>query len=112
MLFFDILKMIFPLLVITALLGGALWFVKKYTARSKYAGSKEFSVKVINTQMIFPKRFISLVKVKDKLLVLGITDHSINLLKEFDFTEELDEDFGTTDNPGFLEILKRNIKLR
>ncbi|MFA3783851.1 flagellar biosynthetic protein FliO [Melioribacteraceae bacterium 4301-Me] len=107
--FIDILKMIFPLLVITALLGGALWFVKRYSTKSNIAASKEFTAKLISSQMIFPKRFVSVVKIKDKLLVLGITDHSITLLKEFDYPDNLEENFSNIQKQSFWEILKKNI---
>jgi flagellar biogenesis protein FliO len=36
-----------------------------------------------------PKKYIAAVKVEDKLLILGISDYSINLLQEKEFDEKV-----------------------
>ena len=84
MAFFDIVKMILPLLLIIVLLGGVLWFVKKYSYQSRTTSNFGVDVNVLSSKMILPKKYISVVKVKDRLLVLGISESSINLLKEFE----------------------------
>jgi flagellar protein FliO/FliZ len=88
------------------MLYGLLVFVKKYSF--KRGGSSLLNIKVINNQMIMPKKFLSVVKVKDKLLILGISDNNITLLKEIDADENdiSDEAFQNT-NQGFAEIFKK-----
>ncbi|MFO7445025.1 MAG: flagellar biosynthetic protein FliO [Ignavibacteriaceae bacterium] len=119
--FFDILGAFVPLIIIVALLYGVLIFVKKYGYNLK---GKEFSpldIKVISTKMIMPKRFISVIKVQDKLLVLGVSEHSINLLKELesDIEDSKTDNTAETWNSGvinsggsFFNILKKNIGIK
>jgi flagellar protein FliO/FliZ len=104
--FFEILKLIFPLLIICLMLYGLLVLVKKYSF--KRGGKALLDIKVINNQMIMPKKFLSVVKVKDKLLILGVSETNITLLKEIDADET---DFinytEANTNQGFTEIFKK-----
>lgn len=87
--FFDIVKLIFPLLIISLMLYGLLLFVKKYSF--KRGGKSLQNIKVLSNQMIMPKKFLSVVRVKDKLLILGISENNINLdnyIELWDMTEE------------------------
>jgi flagellar protein FliO/FliZ len=60
-----------------------------------------------------PKKFISIVKVDNKLLVLGVSDNSITLLKELESLEKNDKVQVNDDNKtNFLEILKKNLGIR
>ena len=103
--FFEIVKLIFPLLLICGMLYGLLVLVKKYSF--KRGGTSFLDIKVINNQMIMPKKFLSVVKVKDKLLILGVSENNISLLKEID-ADENDFINDTTKNTsqGFAEIFK------
>ena len=104
--FFEILKLIFPLLLICFMLYGLLVFVKRYSF--KRGGSSLLDIKVINNQMIMPKKFLSVVKVKDKLLILGISENNITLLKEIeaDATDFMNET-EANHTRGFAEIFKK-----
>ena len=111
---FDILKVFFPLILIVGLLYTLLYFVKKsgFSIRNgKSKVYKNFNVKVVNTQMIMPKKFISIVKIKDKFLVLGVSENSINMLKEFDDEIEYEEQTYSERNNenNFLALLKKNL---
>ena len=115
--FYDIIKVFFPLVLIVGLLYTILHFVKKsgFSIRSNNSKIyKNLNVKVISNQMIMPKKFISIVKIKDKFLVLGVSENSINMLKEFDDEIEYEEQVYNEKNSGnnFLSILKRNLGIR
>jgi len=118
MTFWDIIKVFFPLILIIGLLYTLLHYIKKSgfsIGNKRGAGlSKNFQVKVINTQMIMPKKFISVVKIKDKFLVLGVSENSINMLKEFNDEYSNDEqpqpEAGGDNN--FFALLKKNIGIR
>lgn len=110
--FMDIVKAIIPLLVIVGLLYGALIFVKKYGISLRKNKNGSVSINVISSQMIMPKKFISVVKVEDKLLVLGVSDHSITLLKEFNEETGISENKEENeDKSNFLDLLKKNLGL-
>lgn len=104
--FFEIIKLIFPLLLISLLLYGLLVFVKKYSF--KRGGNTIKNIKVLSNQMIMPKKFLSVVRVKDKLLILGISDNNINLLKELDADEsDLITENSSGFNQGFADLFKK-----
>ncbi len=110
--FYDVIKVFFPLLLIVGLLYTVLHFVKKSGFSIRNNSSKIYknlNIKVVSNQMIMPKKFISIVKIKDKFLVLGVSENSINMLKEFDdeieYEEHVNNEKGSENN--FLSILKR-----
>ena len=115
--FYDVIKVFFPLVLIVGLLYTVLHFVKKSGFSIRGSNSKLYknlNVKVISSQMIMPKKFISIVKIKDKFLVLGVSENSINMLKEFDDENEYDEPVYNEKNSenNFLSILKKNLGIR
>jgi flagellar protein FliO/FliZ len=95
---------------------GTLYVLKKYIYVTDKKGSKLIKIKVLSTQMILPKKFIQVVQVHDKILVLGVSEHSISLLKEFeDFSDVLTNDVENNKlefKDNFLEILKKNLGMR
>lgn len=111
MTFWSILQSFLPLILIVALLYGVLWYLKKvgFGKNKKYANA--VSIKVISHQMIMPKKYISIVKVDSKLLVLGVAENSINLIKELDSISEneLQNNIAVPSNNNFLSILKKNM---
>jgi flagellar protein FliO/FliZ len=88
------------------MLYGLLVFVKKYSF--KRGGRSLQNIKVLSNQMIMPKKFLSVVRVKDKLLILGISENNISLLKEIEAEEA---DLITETNPnmqqGFADLFKK-----
>lgn len=104
--FFEIIKLIFPLLIISLMLYGLLVFVKKYSF--KRGGKTLQNIKVLSNQMIMPKKFLSVVKVKDKLLILGISENNINLLKEIEADEtDLIPETSQNMTQGFADLFKK-----
>ncbi len=109
---FDIMQSLLPLVVIIVLLGGVLYFVKKYSYKLNSKKSKALNVDVIYNHLLMPKKYISFVKLQDKVLVLGISESNITLLKEIDY-DSLDDDFIVEDaKSGFIDILKQNMGMR
>ena len=88
------------------MLYGLLLFVKKYSFK-RGSGSLT-DIKVLSNQIIMPKKFLSVVKVKDKLLILGISETGITLLKEIDADESYSNNASEINyNQGFSDILKK-----
>ena len=111
--FLDVIKAIIPLVVIIGLLYGVLLLIKKYGISFKSGKTGLIPISVLSSQMIMPKKFISIVKVDNKLLVLGVSDNSITLLKELESLEKNDKVQVNDDNKtNFLEILKKNLGIR
>ncbi len=112
--FLAILKALIPLILIVGLLYGVLFFIRKYGVSIKGKGSSLINIKVLSSQMLMPKKYISVVRVEDKILVLGVSEHSISLLKELDAKIEDFEvnDYSSGNDQSFLKILKKNIGLK
>ncbi|MDH7605607.1 MAG: flagellar biosynthetic protein FliO, partial [Melioribacter sp.] len=67
----------------------------------------------INNHLIMPKKYLSVVKVQDKILLLGISENSITLLKEYDYSPSLDDDLIQGEvKKTFLDLLKQNLGIR
>jgi flagellar protein FliO/FliZ len=102
---FQIVSGFLPLFLIIIALGGVLYLVKKFGYKFKLKNIPDLKIETIATKMIMPKKYISVVNVQDKILVLGISEHSITLLKEISENIVVEQD-------SFSEILKKNIGLK
>lgn len=112
--FVEIISALLPLFLIVALLYAAHLYIKKSGFKLKTKANRMFDFDVVANQMLMPKKFISVIRIKDKYLVLGVSENSINLLKELD-ADELSLDNNTDSDPkqsSFIEIFKKNIGLR
>ncbi len=109
--FFDIMKAFLPLVLLLGLLYALLRFVRRRGFNLNSKSSSPLQINVLNTKMIMPKKYLSVVKVDDKLLVLGLSENSISLLKEFDDKSKPEEEQEAVPNT-FLELFKKNIGIR
>ncbi|HEX2866407.1 MAG TPA: flagellar biosynthetic protein FliO [Ignavibacteriales bacterium] len=121
--FLNILKIIFLLIFILGLMYGTLYLARKYFFTFDKNSKKLVKIKVLSTQMIMPKKYIQVVQVHDKILVLGVSDHSINLLEEINssITARMVEEGTARHDSGsfkdnfkdnFVEILKKNLGMK
>lgn len=111
--FWDILKALFPLLVIIGVLYVVLRYVKKFYAPVKGINVSNYQIKVLATQMIMPKKYVAILKIKDKVLVVGMADNSINLLKELEIEESDKIAPGTeVEKNSFVDLLRKNLSLK
>ena len=109
----DILKAILPLVLILGLLYAALLFLRKYSFKTKGSDSGILKIKVLTNKMIMPKKFISVIRVENKLLVLGISENSISLLKEMDSPETPPaQTLPAGEKENFLSVLKKNFGMK
>ncbi len=111
--YWDIVKVFLILFVMLGVMYGMLYLLKKYFFSFSGQNSSSLRIKVLSTQTIMPKKFISIVKIDDKLYVLGIAENSINLIDKLEGSpdENLPE-FDDTEKPNFLQLLRKNMGLR
>ena len=111
--FTDVLKAILPLILILGLLYAALLFLRKYSFKTKGKDSGVLKIKVLSNKMIMPKKFISVIRVEDKLFILGVSENAISLLKEMDSPENpIPTSYNPDDNANFLSILKKSLGMK
>ena len=113
MTFIDIIKSFIPLVLILGLLFGVLILVRKYSFSLNGKKQRSLNVDVVYNQLILPKKYLSLIRVQDKLLVLGISESNITLLKELDYNSFQDsEGLAKDTKPNFVDIFKQNLGMR
>ena len=109
----DLLKAILPLILIIGLLYAAMFLLKKYSFRGKNKDAGILNIRVLTNKMIMPKKFISVVRVENKLFVLALSENSITLLEEIEAPDDTSTvDTMHTDKDSFLDVLKKNIGMR
>ncbi len=84
-------KMIGVLAIILAALIGGVWLMKRYLpgAARRVGGLSTETIELLGAFSLSPKRQLTLIKVAGRVLLLGVTDQSINLITEIDDPEEL-----------------------
>lgn len=106
----DIFQIILILLLLMGVMYLLLFVLKKYLFSQDKKSAKLINIKVLSTQLLMPKKYVSVVKIRDKVFVLGVSDNSITLLdKQDDFTDELEQENLDTTKLNFFEILKNNM---
>ena len=84
--FWNIVNVFFSLFLLFGILFLTLFLVKKYNINFQSKLSSGVKINVITTRAIMPKKYISVVQIENKLLLLGIAENSINLLTELDYS--------------------------
>ncbi len=77
----SLARMISALVLVIACIYGGIYLLKRFTTRSSGRGSAR-SLEVLETAGIAPKKTVSLVRVGDKAVLVGVTDNGISLLCE------------------------------
>jgi len=109
----SIIKIIFFLGLILGLMYLLMFIVKKYFYSFDQKNPKLIKIKVLSTQMLLPKKYIQVVQVKDQILVLGVSDGSINLLTQLENMNETVEEYHSPDlKENFLDLLKKNLGVK
>lgn len=72
------------LVVVIICIYGGIWVLKKMTTRRHSGGRKAYMLEVLETAYIDPKKSLSLVRVADRSVLIGVTDNQISVLTELD----------------------------
>lgn len=109
--YWDILNIFFVLALLLGAMYGILFIMKKYLY--SFGGKKNFTanIEIIAVQPILPKKYIAIVKIKDKIYLLGVSDQSVNLIDVIDDDGSFDKSIPKNKEQNFLEIFKKNLKL-
>lgn len=77
----EILQAFLTLSLIVLALGGVLLLVKKFVKKTKSVKGS-FGIQVVSKTALSPKNSLFVIKVEDKTLLIGATDHNITTLKD------------------------------
>jgi flagellar biosynthetic protein FliO len=100
-------------LIMIVLVLFATYYFTKAISKKMTASSSSRHLKIIDRVVLSQNKFLIIVEVDKKFLLVGVSDNNISVLKEFDsLSMELDEEnsiMGFNANSHFLEILKHSI---
>jgi flagellar protein FliO/FliZ len=109
----EIIKSFIPLILIFGLLFGVLILVKKYSFSLNGKKTNLLNINVLFNQMILPKKYLSVVRVENKLLILGISENNISLLKELEYNPAQPNETNIKDNKqNLINIFKQNLGMK
>ncbi len=74
----TMVRVIASLSIVLGLLFICMYGLRRWQQRIQGHGRQD--IQVLSTQMILPKRYVSIVRVCDRTLILGITDTTMTLL--------------------------------
>lgn len=76
----SLLRLFAALVIVIACIYGGIWLLKRSMGRA--GGNGNHAVEVLETTGIAPKKTISLVRVADKSVLVGVTENGMSLLTE------------------------------
>jgi flagellar protein FliO/FliZ len=94
-LFSAVIKMISALALVIALVYGALYLLRRLMGRRLRGSGGKGSLEVLETTYVGQHKAISLVRVGQRSVLVGVTDNQITTLTELD-NEETEEILGTS----------------
>ncbi|MBK8945024.1 MAG: flagellar biosynthetic protein FliO [Ignavibacteriae bacterium] len=110
----DIIQIFLILAVMVGIMYGLLFLVKKYLYTFDKKGNNSAKVKIISTQALLPKKFVSVIEFNSNIYLLGISEQSVNLLDKFDESNFIQEPIDNSAKPkqNFLNLLKANMGIK
>ena len=79
-------KMLLSLGLVLALMFGLTYLLRRYVVAGGTAASQPLPIELLGRKTLQPKKSVVVIKVADKVLVLGVSEQSMQLLTEL--TEE------------------------
>lgn len=84
-----VVKTLLSLAAVITLMVAVVFVMKKYLYGNQSVSSPVIDMRVIGTLMLQPKRTVSLVKVMNKILIVGVTEEGMRTLGEISDEESL-----------------------
>ncbi len=105
----DFVKIFLVLILLAGLLYSMLFLLKKYIYASEGKNPKLLNIKILSTQLLMPKKFVSVVKILDKVYILGVSDQSISLIDKLNKDEVQMENLESVSSVNFFDYLKKGL---
>jgi len=85
-----VLRMIFYLIVVILLIYGIVFLIKRFVLPSETGGGVPKSVHILGHLYLGPRKALYLIELVNRILVLGVTNNSIQLLTEIKDAETIE----------------------
>ncbi|MBN1211357.1 MAG: flagellar biosynthetic protein FliO [candidate division Zixibacteria bacterium] len=101
-------RMISALVVVLVCIYLGVYLLKKLMGRRKIGSGRDNLLQVLETTYVGPKKTVSLVRVADRSVLIGVTDNQISILTELNAEETSAITDATDENEseGFNRLLK------
>lgn len=86
-----VVKTLLSLAAVLALMGAVVFVMKRFLLGGRSSSSHIVEMRVLGTMMLQPKRVISVVKVMNKVLILGVSEHGMQTLGELNDERSLQQ---------------------
>lgn len=106
-------KMVSALVLVIAGIYFGIYGLKKLSTRGSARAGKSGNLELLETTYVAPKRTISLVRVGERSVLIGVTDQNISVLSELDKDETaelLKSEPTELTQPGFASVLNSATK--
>ncbi len=80
-------RILLTVLIISAMLGGAYYFVRKYKT-SNTINKSNMQIKVLSQHYLGPKRSLAIIHVAGESMLVGITDSNISMIKSLSLLDD------------------------
>lgn len=101
--FMQLIGLVFILIVILI----AAYYTSKYVGKLSLGQLKNTNFKIIDTYRISPNKFIQIVKIGNKYIVIAVAKDTVNFITELDESEVFVKEFHTNENITFKQILDK-----
>ncbi len=110
----DIIQIFLILGVMMGVMYALLYLVKKYFYSFEKKGGANSKIQVLSTQVILPKKYVSVIKFNEVVYLLGVSDQSVNLIDKVgsSLEEEISDEIKGLEKPNFLQLLKKNMGIK
>jgi len=86
-----LVKTLFSLAAVLVLMAGIVFVMKKYVYKGQTSNGSVVSVDVLGHRLLTPKRSVQVIKVLNKIIVVGVTEGGMTSLGEIDDEDILRE---------------------
>lgn len=110
-----VVRTILTLILILALIFGLVYLFKKYFQNKLPGFSESRWVQVLGRAPLGPKQAVVLIKIADRVLLLGVTENSVSSLAEFTGDSNVERwlseqaKTGAINSSGFWKLLKQKV---
>jgi flagellar biosynthetic protein FliO len=110
----DIVQIFLILAVMMGVMYVLLYLVKKYFYSFEKKGGADSRVKILSTQSILPKKYVSVIQFNDSVYLLGVSDQSVNLIDKLDpeYLDNSESEENKSEKLNFLQLLKSNMGIK
>jgi len=104
----TMLKTAGALALIIGLILVAVWLARRFGGPGLRGGAMTSLIKVLDTRMLGPKKYVTVLKIGGRTLAVGVTEQKITLLCEMAADDlPVEETQGPGATPAFADILKK-----